>query len=104
MWTAVCNLTGYLITIHIEDKKTMTAISPLIFGHHVKIWFTQNSTFQQWDGIYIKAHRISLPASWHKKDLHFPHHLQANGKLESSYRFIKDCICKFSIDGVLEWE
>ena len=30
------------------------------------------------------------------------HHQQANGKLESSHRFIKDCICKFSIDGVLE--
>ena len=31
-------------------------------------------------------------------------HLQANRKLESSHRFIKDCIWKFSVDGVLEWD
>ena len=32
-----------------------------------------------------------------------PHHPQANGKLNSSHRFIKDCVWKFSIDGFLEW-
>ena len=31
-----------------------------------------------------------------------PCHPQANGKLESSHRFIKDC--QFSIDDVLEWD
>ena len=31
------------------------------------------------------------------------HHPQANGKLESSHRFIKDCVQKVSIDSVLEW-
>ena len=31
-------------------------------------------------------------------------YLQANGKLESSHRFIKDCIQKFSIDSVLGWD
>ena len=34
----------------------------------------------------------------------FPCHMQANGKLESSHRLIKDCICKVLIDGVLEWD
>ena len=34
----------------------------------------------------------------------FPHHQQANGKLESSHRFIKDCIPKFCLHGVLEWD
>ena len=29
---------------------------------------------------------------------------QSNGKLEPSHRFIKDYTCKFSIDGVLEWD
>ena len=24
--------------------------------------------------------------------------------MESSHRFIKDCICTFSVDGVLEWD
>ena len=33
-----------------------------------------------------------------------PHHTQANGKLESSHRFIKDCVWTFSVDGVLEWD
>ena len=37
-----------------------------------------------------------------KKTCPSPHHLQADGKLESSIRFIKDCIHKFSIDGALE--
>ena len=32
-----------------------------------------------------------------------PHHPQPNGKLESSHKFIKDCVQKFSTDGVLEW-
>ena len=27
-----------------------------------------------------------------------------NRKLESSHRFIKDCIGTFSVDGVLEWD
>ena len=44
-----------------------------------------------------------FPAMWHTKDFHFPpHYLQANRKLESSYRFIKDPLLKFSVDGVLE--
>ena len=38
-----------------------------------------------------------------KKTYISPHQAQANGKSESSYRFIKDCIQTFSIDGVLEW-
>ena len=29
---------------------------------------------------------------------------QAHGKLESSHRCMKDCIEKFSIDGVMEWD
>ena len=33
-----------------------------------------------------------------------PCHPQANRKLESSHRFIKDCSPKFSVDGVLEWD
>ena len=37
-----------------------------------------------------------------KKTYISPCHLQANGKLESSHRFTKDCIQKYSIDGVLE--
>ena len=33
-----------------------------------------------------------------------PYHPHANGKLESSNRFIKDCVQRFSVDGVLEWD
>ena len=39
-----------------------------------------------------------------KKTFISPCHPQANGKLESSHRFIKDCIQKFSVDGVPEWD
>ena len=39
-----------------------------------------------------------------KKTYNSPHHPQAKGKLESSHRFIKDFIRKFSIDGTLEWD
>ena len=30
--------------------------------------------------------------------------MQENGKLESSHRFIKDCVWKFSVDVVREWD
>ena len=50
------------------------------------------------------THRISLPATWHKKTYVSPCHQQANRKLESSHRFIKDCIHKFSVDCSLEWD
>ena len=33
-----------------------------------------------------------------------PYDPPANGKLEFLHKFIKDCICKFSIDSVLEWD
>ena len=39
-----------------------------------------------------------------KKTYIYPQHPQANGKLESSHRFIKDYIQKFSRDGTLEWD
>ena len=39
-----------------------------------------------------------------KKTYISPQHPQANGKLESSHGFIKECIWKFSIDGTLEWD
>ena len=39
-----------------------------------------------------------------KKTFISPHHPQANGKLKSSQRFIKDCVRKFSINSVLEWD
>ena len=32
------------------------------------------------------------------------HHPQANVKLEFSHRFIKDCVWKLSVNGVLEWD
>ena len=39
-----------------------------------------------------------------KKTYISPQHPHANGKLETSHTFIKDCIWKFSIDGILEWD
>ena len=39
-----------------------------------------------------------------KKTYIFPYHPQSNGKLESSHQFPKDCIRKFSINSILEWD
>ena len=33
-----------------------------------------------------------------------PHHPQANGRVELSYSFNKDCVWKCSVYGVLEWD
>ena len=49
--TAICSLTGYLMITPIKDKKTMTVVTHLFFAYYVKIWFSQNTTFWQWDGI-----------------------------------------------------
>ena len=38
--TAVCNLTGYLMTTSIKDKKDNISSKPFIFRHHVKIQFS----------------------------------------------------------------
>ena len=37
--TAVCNLTGYLMTTPIKDKDNVSS-KPFIFRHHVKIQFS----------------------------------------------------------------
>ena len=58
------------------------------------------------DGIEFKSKLIEYLSQQLciKKTYISPCQLQAKGKLESSHRFIKDCICKFSVDGVLEWD
>ena len=43
----------------------------------------------------------SLPATWHNRRLIIPH---ATHRLTENWNLHKDCICTFSIDGVLEWD
>ena len=38
--TAVCNLTGYIMTTPIKDKKYNVSSKPFIFWHYVEIWFS----------------------------------------------------------------
>ena len=52
----------------------------------------------------IKTYGKSLTTTWYKKTLISCHHPQENDKVESSHRFIKDCVWEFSIHGVLEWD
>ena len=97
--TAVYNLTGYLMTTPYQGQKDSDSRNPLIFRHYVKIWLPR--ILHSDNGMECES---KLTATWHKKTYFSPHHLQTDEKLESSHTFIIDCICKFSIDGVLEWD
>ena len=83
----VCNLTGYLMTTPIKDKKT-TAVATNLFSD-IMLKFSKL--------IEYLSQQLVI-----KKTYIFPYPPQANGKLESSHRFIKDCIHNFTVDGVLE--
>ena len=99
--TAVCNLTGY----HpIDDKKTMTVANHLFSDIMLKCGFprilhSDNGTDFKSRLIENLSQKLGI-----RKTFIFLCHPQTNGKLESSYGFIKDCVWKFSVDGVLEWD
>ena len=101
--TAVCNLTGYLMTTPINNKKMMTAVTHL-FSDMLKFGFPR--ILHSDSGMEFKSKLIEYISQQLgiKRTYISPHHPQANRKLESSHTFIKDCIFKFSIDSVLEWD
>ena len=86
------------MTTPIPDKEAMTAAVHLFTEIMFKFGFPQilhsdNGTEFQSKLIEHVSQQLSI-----RKTYISSQHPQVNGKLESSHRFIKDCICKFSID------
>ena len=101
---AVCNLTGYIMTTPIKDKRTTSVANYLFADIMLKFGFLRISHLD--NGAEFKS-KLMVNFSQQfglRKTFISPCHPQANGKLESSDKFIKDCVWKFSIDGVLEWD
>ena len=99
--TAVCNLTGYLMTIPIPDKKTTTVaihlFSEIMLNFSFpRILHSDNRTEFKSKLIEHLTQQLGI-----KKTYISPCYPQSNGKLESSHRFIKDYL-EISIDGTLE--
>ena len=102
--TAVCNLTGYFMTTPIKDKKMMTVADHLCLDIMLQFGFPR--ILHSDNGTEFKSKLIEnlFQQLGIRKTFISSHHLQANGKLESSHRFIKACVWKFSVDGVFEWD
>ena len=92
------------MTTPIKDKKT-TSVANHLFSDIIlklgcpRILYSDNDTEFKSKPMGNLSQQLVI-----RKTFISPHHPQAHGKLESSHRFIKDCICKFSVDGVLEWD
>ena len=102
--TAVCNLTGYLMTTPIPDKKTVTVAIHLFLEIMLKFGFPRILHSDNGEGFKSKLIEHLTELISIKKTYISPHHPQPNGKLESSHRFIKDWIWKLLIDSTLEWD
>ena len=91
-YTTVCNLTGYLIRTPIKDKKTMTVATHLFSDIMLKFNFPR--ILHSDNGREFKSKLIEhlCQQLCIKKTYISPYHTQADRKLESSHRFIKDCI------------
>ena len=88
----------------LKDKKTMTVAIHLFSDNMLKFGFPR--MLHSDNGMEFKSkliNHLSQQPGIIKTNIS-PHHLQAIRKLEFPHRFINDCILKFSIDGVLEWD
>ena len=85
---AVCNLTGYLMTSPIKDKKT-TSVANHFSDIMLKFGFPRTLHYD--NGMEFKSKLMeSLSQQLGiRKTFISPHQLHTNGKLESSHRFIK---------------
>ena len=71
----------------------MTVVTHLFSDIMLKFGFPRILHSDNRTGFKSKLIEHLSPTTWYKKDLYFPSPLpQANGKLESPHRFIKDCI------------
>ena len=92
------------MTILITDKKTTSVANCLFSDIMLKFGFPRILHLD--DGAEFKSKLIENLSQQFgiRKIFNSPCHPQVNGKLESSHRFIKDCIWKLSVDGVLAWD
>ena len=102
--TAIYNLTGYLLTTPIPDKKTSTKAVQLFSEIFLELGFTRILHSDNGTELKLKMMEHLMQQLGVKKTYISPYHPQGNGKLESSHRFIMDCIHKFSINSILEWD
>ena len=103
-FTAICNLTGYLMTTPSPIKKTTTVAVQLFLEIFLKFSFPKilhSDNRAEFKSKLIEHLTQQLGV---KKTYISLCHPQSNRKSESSYQFIKDCIRKLSIDGILEWD
>ena len=84
-------------------KRQLTVVTYLFLDIMLKFGFPR--ILHSDNGTEFKSKLIEYlsPQLGMKKTYISPHQPQANGKWESSHRFIKDCTCNFLMDGVLEW-
>ena len=87
--TAVCNLTGYLMTTPVKDKSTMTVANHLFLDIMLKLCFCTMLHLD--NGMEFKSKLIEYLSQQLgiKKTYISPCNPHANRKLESSHRFIK---------------
>ena len=96
--TAVCNLTGYLMTTPIKDQKTTPVANHLFSDIILKFSFPR--ILHSDNGTEFKSKLMENLFQQHSlKKLSFP--LTIHKQMEN-WNFIKACILKFSLDGVLE--
>ena len=89
---AVCNLTGYLMTSPIKDKKTMTVATHLFLDIMLKFCFPRILYLDKGTEFKSKSIEHLSQQLGIKKTYISPCHPQANVKLEFSHRSIEDCI------------
>ena len=95
--TAICNLTGYLMTTPHTRQKDLNCSHTLIFGKKLlkfsfpRILHSDNGTEFKSKLIEHLTEQVS-----YQENLYFPHHPQSNRKLELPYIFLKDCIKIFN--------
>ena len=92
------------MTTPIPDKKTSTTAVHLFSGIMLKFRFPRILHYD--NRMEFKSKLIQHLTQQHGIKMTYitPCHPQSNGKIESSHQFLKDHICKFSINGILEWD
>ena len=95
--TAICNLTGCLMTTPIPDKRTSTVAIHFFADIMLKFGFPR--ILDSDNGTEFKSKLIEHLVQQHgiKKTYISPCHTHSK-KIELSHQFLNDCICKFLID------
>ena len=90
--TEVCNLTGYIMTTQIRDKKTTSVANHLFVDIMLKFSFPRILHLD--NGAEFKSKLVENLSQQlgTSKTFIYPCHPQTNGKLKYPHGFIKDCV------------